>query len=300
MYTIDESLSDTDFTPAAVVAQAFGTSRSYESITVHHWGSFGQTHDGVVAFFMRPNSPTSCHYVASDSRIHCLVSPLDASWAAGNAYGNATSIHIEARPEATDGDYATVAWLIAHLRSIYGDLPLKPHNAWAATACPGKWDLARLDREARSAAAPITQSGDITVIPSDPLASKEDDMPLSSADLEAIQGIVQTERATTVSEVRANATAVSNTVKSEAYDGKVFNQKVMNQNGDRIIHDDRAQIAGLTEVVKQLAQIGGASIDLDKVFEAAKRGAEQAIAEGIVQVEISIAKPELETVEVDK
>lgn len=150
MYIIDESLSDTDFTPAEVVAQAFGAPRRYESITVHHWGSFGQTHMGVVAFFLKPKSPTSCHFVASDSLIHCLVSPLDASWAAGNAYGNATSIHIEARPEATDGDYATVAWLIAHLRSIYGDLPLKPHSEWAATACPGKWDLARLDREARS------------------------------------------------------------------------------------------------------------------------------------------------------
>lgn len=152
-YWIDESLNDTEFTPSGSVAGVFGTPRRYESITVHHWGSFGQTHDGVVDFFVNRNGATSAHFVASDNRIHCLVSPQDAAWAAGNAYGNATSIHIEARPEGTDGDYRTVAWLISFLREHYGDLPLRPHNSWSATACPGKWDLARLDREARAAAA---------------------------------------------------------------------------------------------------------------------------------------------------
>lgn len=150
MYTIDESLNDTDFTAAGSVGAVFGTPRRYESITIHHWGSFGQSHDGVVNFFMKPNSPTSCHFVASDSRIHCLVSPQDASWAAGNAYGNATSIHIEARPEATDGDYRTISWLVSFIREYYGDLPLRGHNSWTATACPGKWDLGRVDREARA------------------------------------------------------------------------------------------------------------------------------------------------------
>lgn len=151
LYHIDESLNDTDFTAAGDVAGIFGTPRRYESITIHHWGSFGQTHDGVVAFFMKPNSPTSAHFVVSDGRIHCLVSPQDAAWAAGNAYGNATSIHIECHPEATDGDYATVAWLVKFLRDNYGaGLPLKAHREWTATACPGIWDLSRVDREARA------------------------------------------------------------------------------------------------------------------------------------------------------
>lgn len=149
-YFIDESLNDTEFTAAGNVPATFGgTPRRIESITIHHWGLFGQTHDGVVDFFVNRNKATSAHFVVSDGRIHCLVSPVDASWAAGNSYGNATSIHIECRPEATDGDYATVAWLISYLRGIYGDVPLKAHREWSATACPGIWDLTRLDALAR-------------------------------------------------------------------------------------------------------------------------------------------------------
>jgi N-acetylmuramoyl-L-alanine amidase len=156
-YYIDETLNDTEFTPAGSVQGVFGVPRRYESITIHHWGSFGQTHDGVVDFFVNRNQATSAHFVASDNRIHCLVSPQDSAWAAGNAYGNATSIHIEARPEGTDGDYATVAWLVSFLRAHYGEnLPLKAHREWSATACPGTWDLARVDRMAREAAGTST------------------------------------------------------------------------------------------------------------------------------------------------
>lgn len=186
-YFIDESLNDTEFTPAGSVAGVFGTPRRYESITIHHWGSFGQTHDGVVDFFVNRNGATSAHFVASDNRIHCLVSPQDASWAAGNAYGNATSIHIEARPEATDGDYRTISWLVNFLRSHYGEnLPLKHHREWSATACPGIWDLSRVDREARAwggetapapaitpqavAAAPVPVAGQFRVDPGDTLS----------------------------------------------------------------------------------------------------------------------------------
>lgn len=125
---------------------------------------------------------------------------------------------------------------------------------------------------------------------------------LSVAEVEQIIKAVERERITIVNEVRAhtlhNANRVGDRVGVEAYETKVFAQKVMNENGDRIIHDDRAQIAGLTEVVKQLAHGGGTEIDLDKVFEAAKRGAEQAIAEGVVQVDINIAKPDATAAEV--
>lgn len=153
-YTIDESLNDSEYTAAGNVAGVFGTPRHLESITIHHWGSFGQTHDGVVDFFVNRNRNTSAHFVVSDGRIHCLVSPADAAWAAGNAYGNATSIHIECHPEATDGDYATVAWLVARLREWYGNLPLRPHNSWTPTSCPGIWDLSRIDALAAGSSVP--------------------------------------------------------------------------------------------------------------------------------------------------
>lgn len=150
-YIINEQLSDTEWTAAINALATFGTPRRIESITIHHWGSFGQTHYGVVDFFVNRNANTSAHFVASDGLIHCLVSPANIAWAAGNAYGNSTSIHIEARPEMTDGDVRTVSWLVAWIRSAYGaNLPLKKHSEWSATACPGKWDLARVDREARA------------------------------------------------------------------------------------------------------------------------------------------------------
>lgn len=151
-FTIDESLNDSDFTAAGDVPATFGgIRRIIESITIHHWGVFGQTHDGVVDFFVNRNSATSAHFVVSDGRIHCLVSPADAAWAAGNAYGNATSIHIECRPEATDGDYETVAWLVDFLRDNYGkNLPLMKHSQWFNTACPGQWNLDRIDAMAKA------------------------------------------------------------------------------------------------------------------------------------------------------
>lgn len=158
-YAIDESLSDSEFTAAGDVSRTFGASRRIESITAHHWGILGQTHDGVNNFFVHNNEATSAHFVVSDGRINCLVSPADAAWAAGDFYGNATSIHLELRPEATDGDYATAAWLISFLREHYGNLPLKRHSDWSATLCPGKWDIARLDRLARQETPTAASTG---------------------------------------------------------------------------------------------------------------------------------------------
>lgn len=150
-YTIDRSRRDEQYTDTEWVDDVFGTPRVIESITIHHWGILGQTHDGVVSWFVDQNPDTSAHAVVSAGRINEIVDPEDASWAAGNAYGNATSIHIECRPEATDGDYATVAWLVAYYRSKYGaNLPLFPHNHWTETNCPGRWDINRVDRLARA------------------------------------------------------------------------------------------------------------------------------------------------------
>ena len=151
MTAINESLTAKGYTPAAFVSQVFGRPRTIEGIVIHHWGRTGQTHDGVVDFFVNGPGQTSAHFVVSAGRIHCLVSPLDAAWHSGNAAGNATTIGIECRPEATDADYATVAELVAWLRSEYGDLPLTPHRQWQSTACPGVWNLDRIDRLASSA-----------------------------------------------------------------------------------------------------------------------------------------------------
>ena len=135
--------------------------RKVSSITIHHWGNRGQQFDTVRDFLCTNDTPTSAHYVAQDGLVACIVSPDDCAFHAGNAEGNSHSIGIECRPEATDGDYATVAELIAYLRGIYGDIPLYPHNHWYNTACPGDYDLDRLDSLARGTTI-ATQSATIT------------------------------------------------------------------------------------------------------------------------------------------
>lgn len=147
---IDESLTAKGYTPAALVPQVYGGPRVVDGIIIHHWGAFGQTHDGVVNFFVNGPGSTSAHYVSSAGRTHCLVSPDDAAWHAGNGEGNRTKIGIELRPEASEDDYREAANLIAWLRQQFQlPLPLSPHRDWQATACPGKWDLAKLDAMAK-------------------------------------------------------------------------------------------------------------------------------------------------------
>ena len=141
------------YTPKRKVPRIFGRKRTITGITIHHWGIRGQSFFGVVKFLCRKGGNTSAHYVAEAGRVACIVAPKNAAWHAGNAKGNATTVGIECRPEATNADYATVAQLVADLRKAYGNLPLIPHRAWKSTSCPGVWDLARLDREARAAAA---------------------------------------------------------------------------------------------------------------------------------------------------
>ena len=131
-----------------------------KSITIHHWGSRGQKFDNVVNWLCQKRAGTSAHYVVEAGKVACIVDPDRRAWHAGNSRGNHESIGIECRPEATEGDYATVAALVADLRAVYGNIPLKRHRDWTSTACPGVWDIGKIDRLARG------------VKPSVPAASK--------------------------------------------------------------------------------------------------------------------------------
>jgi N-acetylmuramoyl-L-alanine amidase len=159
---IDESQNAKGFTPAA---DAPG--RTIEEIVIHHWGVTGQKHDDVVKFFVSGPGATSAHFVASAGRVTCLVSPPDVAWHAGVWAENLKSIGIECRPEATPEDYRQVAELVAWLRSQYGNLPLRAHREFHATACPGIWDLARLDTLARSLGGAVSPASG-TVKPAAP------------------------------------------------------------------------------------------------------------------------------------
>lgn len=141
-----------NYTPAASVRAVYGMPRNITAITIHHWGIKGQKFLNIVNFLCRKGGNTSAHEVIESGKVAVIVDHKNAAWHAGNGKGNATTIGLELRPEATDGDYATAAERIAELRAEYGDIPLVPHRAWKNTACPGNWDLVRLDREARAAA----------------------------------------------------------------------------------------------------------------------------------------------------
>ena len=130
-----------------------------KSITIHHWGSRGQKFDNVVHWLCQKRAGTSAHYVVEAGKVACIVDPDRRAWHAGNSRGNHESIGIECRPEATEGDYATVAALVADLRAVYGNIPLKRHKDWTSTACPGVWDIGKIDRLARGVKPGVSGGG---------------------------------------------------------------------------------------------------------------------------------------------
>jgi N-acetylmuramoyl-L-alanine amidase len=166
-------------TAARDVPAVFGQARKVKSITIHHWGSLGQRFQDVVNYLCTPwqNRPdrrqSSAHYVIEAGRSACIIDPDDAAWHSDNATGNATSIGLELRPEATAADYATAAEVIRDLRKAYGDVPLVPHRSWTSTACPGQWDLARLDRLARGGTVTTASTSKPAPIKEDTLSAAE-------------------------------------------------------------------------------------------------------------------------------
>lgn len=137
---IDEATTARNFTPAASVPAVFKMPRTITGVTVHHWGSDGQSFDGVKNYLASKNDRNnSAHFVLQEDRVACIVSPADAAWHSGNATGNARTIGIECRPEMTAGDLATLASLIRWLEGVYGELLVYRHQDWQNTACPGRY-----------------------------------------------------------------------------------------------------------------------------------------------------------------
>lgn len=137
-----------NYTPNNRVFATWGRPRTIEAIAIHWWGDPNQnpSFDGVVDYLCRPGGGSSAHLVASGTgrRVSCLINFADASWATNSA--NPYTISIECDPRCRDEDYDVVAELIAQLRQVYGNLPLVPHKQFVATACPGNYDLDRLNR----------------------------------------------------------------------------------------------------------------------------------------------------------
>ena len=140
-------------------------------ITIHWWGNpTGQNPEGIVSWLCDKRAGTSAHYVVSEGTVWCIVAPGRRAWHAGNSQANHTQIGIELDPNASRraATEKTAAALIADLRAVYGNLPLSPHKRWTSTACPGNWDLGRLDKLARGKAPSVPSPGASAPKPSKP------------------------------------------------------------------------------------------------------------------------------------
>lgn len=147
-YKLETHKNSPNYTPAGQVFATWGRPRTIEAIAIHWWGDPNQnpSFDNVVDYLCRPGGASSAHLVATGTgrRVSCIVNFADASWATNSA--NPYTISIECDPRCRDEDYDVVAELIAQLRQVYGNLPLVPHRQFVSTACPGNYDLDRLNR----------------------------------------------------------------------------------------------------------------------------------------------------------
>lgn len=164
-----------NYTPANRVQATWGRPRTIEAIAIHWWGdpNTNPSFEGVVSVLTNPSRGASAHLVASGTgrKVACLVNFADASWATNSA--NPYTISIECDPRCRPEDYDVIAEVIAQLRQVYGNLPLVPHKQFVSTACPGNYDLGRLDREARNKIAkPEWDWGHVENKPTAPAAPK--------------------------------------------------------------------------------------------------------------------------------
>jgi len=122
-----------------------------EMILCHWWDDPAKNPSiqGVINTFKNPARNASAHYVVTGGRIVRMVDEANTGWHAGNWDANQRSIGIECDPRFTDDIYKTIAWLVQNIRSKHGNIPLRRHNEFKATQCPGTADLARIDREAQ-------------------------------------------------------------------------------------------------------------------------------------------------------
>lgn len=133
-YTLDHHRSPNQSSRAH-----YGYPAKPTGITIHHWGSTGQTHAGVVSYLTRTGGNTSAHLVCSADHVTRLVKDSRAAWHAGSTPGNGKTIGIECRPEMSAGDWDTLVQLCTDLEDKHGSLKYYGHKDWKNTACPGDY-----------------------------------------------------------------------------------------------------------------------------------------------------------------
>jgi len=139
-----------NYTEGSRAQATWGRPYTVTAIAIHWWGDPNRnpSYEGVINTLVSPSSGVSSHFVATGTgrRVAQLVDLQNASWATNSA--NPWTVSIECDPRCREEDYDVVAELIANIRSVYGNIPLVPHRQFVATACPGNYNLAELDRRA--------------------------------------------------------------------------------------------------------------------------------------------------------
>lgn len=147
--TIITKYNSPNYTPNARVKAVYGYPRTIDYITIHWWGDpkNNPSFEGIISWLSQPRSQVSAHDVVTGTgaRVAIMVNNANAAWHTGNAKGNASTLGFELDPRCREVDYQAAAQDIADTWKYYGrKIPLKPHNHWSSTQCPGKYNLTKL------------------------------------------------------------------------------------------------------------------------------------------------------------
>jgi len=133
-------------------------------ITIHHMAGV-LTAEECGRLFENPDRLSSTHYgVGKNGEIGLYVDEKNTAYANGNFNSNLRSVTIETSNSSVGGDYPVSDKVLAELIKLVADIAkrnnlgklvngknLTPHNKYAATACPGRYLLSKMDYIAEEA-----------------------------------------------------------------------------------------------------------------------------------------------------
>jgi len=127
-----------NYTPASQVPAVYGMPRSIDGVTYHWWGDPAQNPQflNIINWLCRSNGNSSANLVGESGRVAWIIDAINASWHAGNARGNATTVGYECNPRLSAGDYQTMGEFHYTMEKAYKKtLAIWVHKQWSNTAC---------------------------------------------------------------------------------------------------------------------------------------------------------------------
>jgi N-acetylmuramoyl-L-alanine amidase-like protein len=119
---------------------------THEKIVIHQWNDRDKhpVLEGVLNWFLNPDSQLSAHWLESDDKEIQMVRESDRAWHAMQANGFA--IGIECDPNGGDPMYTRIINRCFVICKSYGltEKDIVPHNQYVQTECPRWIDLNRI------------------------------------------------------------------------------------------------------------------------------------------------------------